>query len=128
MTPDDASAGPLPLNIVISPGKTPRAKMIDKIRKGILITRFHYINGFIDPPNAVLTGMTRDGTFLIERGEIVGGIKNLRFTDSMLRAFSSAVAVSKESELVESWWSSVGCIKAPAVHLGSFKFTGKTEF
>lgn len=128
LTPDDASAGPLPLNVVISPGKTPQAKMIDKIRKGILITRFHYINGFIDPPNAVLTGMTRDGTFLIERGEVVGGIKNLRFTDSMLRAFSSAVAVSKETELVESWWSSVGCIKAPAVHLGSFKFTGKTEF
>jgi predicted Zn-dependent protease len=72
--------------------------------------------------------MTRDGTFLIEEGKIRCGLKNLRFTDGMLRAFGSAIAVSKETELVESWWTSIGCIKTPAILLGSFKFTGKTEF
>jgi PmbA protein len=126
--PDESTDGPLPLNVVMAPGKTSRDKMIEKVKRGILVTRFHYINGFIDTPKAVLTGMTRDGAFMIENGEITGGIKNLRFTDSMTRAFGTTVAVSRERELVESWWSSVGCIRAPAVHLGSFSFTGKTGF
>ncbi len=128
LTPDSASMGAIPLNLEMKPGKTRREAMIAGIKKGILVTRFHYINGFIDTPNAVLTGMTRDGTFLIENGQIVSGIKNLRFTDAMMRSFKSVVAISRETELVESWWDSVGCIRAPALHLGSFKFSGKTEF
>lgn len=128
LTPDNSGEGAVALNLVIAPGTAKRAEMIGKVKRGILITRFHYINGFIDTPNAVLTGMTRDGTFLIENGEIKHGIKNLRFTDSMLRAFGSALALSKETKLVESWWDAIGCIKAPTIHLGSFKFTGKTEF
>ncbi len=128
LTPDEASDGAIPLNLVISGGKAKRDDMISKVKKGILVTRFHYINGFIDTPNAVLTGMTRDGTFLIENGKIVGGIKNMRFTDRMLDSFKTTVAVSKERDLVASWWSAVGCIKAPTIHLKKFKFTGKTEF
>jgi len=128
LTPDSSGQGAIGLNMVMASGKAPRNKMIEKVKKGILITRFHYINGFIDTPNAVLTGMTRDGTFLIENGEIVTGIKNLRFTDAMMRAFGSVAAISRETELVESWWDAVGCIRAPMLHLGSFKFTGKTDF
>ncbi len=128
ITPDQSSEGAFPFNVIIANGKTPRAKMIAKVKKGVLITRFHYINGFIDTPNAVLTGMTRDGTFLIEKGKVKCGIKNLRFTDAMLKAFGTAVAISKESELVESWWDAVGCTKAPTIHLKKFKFSGKTDF
>jgi predicted Zn-dependent protease len=128
LTPDSSSQGAIALNLVMKGGSARRDKMISKVKRGILVTRFHYINGFIDTPNAVLTGMTRDGTFLIENGEIVSGIKNLRFTDAMMRSFKSAVAISQETDLIESWWDAIGCIRAPAVHLGSFKFTGKTEF
>ena len=128
LTPDDSAEGAFGLNIFMAPGKTPKAKMIPAVKRGILVTRFHYINGLIDPRNSVLTGMTRDGTFLVENGEIVGGIKNLRFTDSFTRAFKSTIAVSKETERIESWWSAVGCMTVPTVHLGSFKFSGKTEF
>jgi len=128
LTPDSSGEGGIGFNLVMAPGKTKRDAMIAKVKRGILVTRFHYINGYIDTPNAVMTGMTRDGTFLIEKGEIKGGIKNLRFTDSMLRAFVSAVAVSRETELIQSWWDAVGCLKVPTVHLGSFRFTGKTEF
>jgi len=124
----EAAEGALGLNIVVAPGKTPRAKMISGVKRGILVTRFHYINGLIDTRNSILTGMTRDGTFLIEDGEIKYGIKNLRFTDSMMRAFKSTVAISKESQLIAAWWSSVGCVSVPTIHLGSFKFSGKTEF
>ncbi|MFH1699828.1 MAG: TldD/PmbA family protein [Candidatus Zixiibacteriota bacterium] len=128
LTPNESNEGALALNLVISSGKAKRDKMIENVKKGILITRFHYINGFIDTSNAVMTGMTRDGTFLIEKGKIKAGIKNLRFTDAMLKAFATTVAISRESELVESWWDAVGCIKAPTIHLKKFKFTGKTEF
>ncbi len=128
LTPDSQGEGAVPLNLFIAPGKDDTAKMIASVEKGILVTRFHYINGFIDTPKAVLTGMTRDGTFLIKNGKIQHGIKNLRFTDSMLRAFSTVKGVSKEAKLVPSWWDSVGCISAPAFHLGSFKFTGTTDF
>jgi predicted Zn-dependent protease len=102
--------------------------MIEKVKRGILVTRFHYINGLIDTRNSVLTGMTRDGTFLIEDGEIKHGIKNLRFTDSIMRTFKSTVAISKETHRVPSWWSAVGCMTVPTIHLSSFKFSGKTDF
>ena len=128
LTPDSSGMGAVALNLEMSPGKVPQAQMIKNVKRGILVTRFHYINGFIDTPNAVLTGMTRDGTFLIENGEIKSGIKNLRFTDAMMRSFKSVKSISRETALVESWWDAVGCIRAPALHLGSFKFTGKTEF
>ncbi|MEA3296378.1 MAG: TldD/PmbA family protein [candidate division Zixibacteria bacterium] len=128
LTANENDEGALGFNIFIAPGKTRREKMVAGIKRGILVTRFHYINGLIDTRNSVLTGMTRDGTFLVENGEIVCGLKNLRFTDSFTRAFKSVQAISKETQRVESWWSAVGCMTVPAVHLGSFKFSGKTEF
>ncbi len=126
--PDMRDMGALPLHIFMAPGRARRDQMVKRVKKGILVTRFHYVNGLIDTRNAVLTGMTRDGTFLIENGEVVGGLKNLRFTDSFTRAFKSTVAVSKETERIESWWSPTGCMTVPTVHLGSFRFSGKTEF
>ena len=127
VTPDDASQGAFALNLFIKPGIVPRAKLLEKVKRGILVTRFHYINGYIDTRNSVLTGMTRDGTFLVENGEIKGGIKNLRFTDNVMAAFKTVKAMSKETERVASWWSAVGCMTVPAIHLGAFKFSGKTE-
>ena len=128
VTADEASHGAFPLNVSIAPGRASRAGMVAKVKRGILITRFHYINGLIDPRNSVLTGMTRDGTFLIEDGEIKHGIKNLRFTDNIMRAFKSVQAISREVEYKDSWWGDVGCMTVPTMHLGSFKFTGKTDF
>jgi len=103
-------------------------KLIASVKRGILVTRFHYINGLLDTPKALFTGMTRDGTFLVENGKITNGLKNLRFTESMVRAFSNVDAVSKESELVSSWWSDIGCVSAPALFINNFNFSGKTEF
>ena len=127
LTPSESGEGAFGMNIFMAAGKAKRNKMIEKVKRGILVTRFHYINGFIDPRNSVLTGMTRDGTFLIEDGEIKHGLKNLRFTDSMMRAFGTVEALSRERERIESWWSAVGCMTVPTIHLKSFKFSGKTE-
>ena len=122
------SSGPTPLNIFMQPGKTPFTKVIGQIERGILVTRFHYINGLLDTPRALMTGMTRDGTFLIEHGRVVSGLKNLRFTESVTRAFSNIQAISRETDLCDSWWSDIGCISVPALHIKDFNFSGKTEF
>jgi len=127
LTPDNAE-GTFAMNLFIQGGDSSLEKMIESVRRGILVTRFHYINGLLDTTKALLTGMTRDGTFWVEDGKIKHGIKNLRFTESMLKAFSNVQQVSKERKIVASWWEDVGCIVAPAMLIDNFKFTGKTEF
>jgi predicted Zn-dependent protease len=126
--PPGSTGGPMPLNVCIASGNKPFTKILKSMLRGVLVTRFHYINGFLDTPRAMLTGMTRDGTFLVENGEIVSGIKNLRFTESMSRAFANIQAISKETDLVDTWWGDIGCISAPAIYIKDFNFSGKTEF
>jgi PmbA protein len=123
-----SSDGALALNLFIQGGDSSVKKMIESTQRGLLVTRFHYINGLIDTTNALLTGMTRDGTFLIEKGKVKHGVKNLRFTESMLKAFSNVAQISADRKLVNSWWADVGCVVAPAMLMKNFKFTGKTEF
>ena len=127
LTPDSAE-GALPLNLFIEEGDSSVDKMIGSVERGLLITRFHYINGLLDTTNALLTGMTRDGTFWIENGKVKHGVKNLRFTESMLKAFSNVAQISQEKKIVNSWWGDLGCVVAPAMLMKNFKFTGKTEF
>lgn len=128
LTADEQGNGAYPLNIFMDTGNRTEEEMLASVKRGILVTRFHYINGFIDTPKAVLTGMTRDGTFLIEDGRIKHGIRNLRFTDSILRAFSGVKGISKERVLIPAWWDAVGCLAVPTFHLESLKFTGTTDF
>jgi len=128
LTAQSQGQGAFAMNLHMAPGDKTREEMIAGVERGILVTRFHYINGFIDTPKAVLTGMTRDGTFLIENGQIKRGIRNLRFTDSVLRAFSQVKGISKTRQLMPAWWDAIGCLAVPTVHLGSFKFTGTTDF
>ena len=127
LTPDNAE-GALALNLFIQGGDSSVDKMIRSVERGLLVTRFHYINGLIDTTNALLTGMTRDGTFLIENGKVKHGVKNLRFTESMLKAFSNVAQISADRKIVNSWWEDLGCVVAPAMLVKNFKFTGKTEF
>ncbi len=68
----------------------PRATSSRGLDRGLLVTRFHYTNP-VHPKLAIVTGMTRDGTFLVEDGRIVGPVKNLRFTQSYLDALAGVV-------------------------------------
>jgi predicted Zn-dependent protease len=128
LTPDSMGEGGIALNVFFNGGQSNLKEMIGNVENGLLVTRFHYINGFIDTPHAVLTGMTRDGLMRIKNGRLKGGVRNLRFTDSFLRAFETVKALSADRQLINAWWDSLGCISVPAVHLGSFRFTGKTDF
>jgi PmbA protein len=80
--------GPIPVNLVMEGGRLTVDDLIKKTGKGILVTRLHYTN-VIDPYKLNITGMTRDGTFLIENGTITRGLKNLRFTENVFRAFKN---------------------------------------
>ncbi|MDH4223594.1 MAG: TldD/PmbA family protein [candidate division Zixibacteria bacterium] len=126
--PPPSTEGPAPLNLFVKAGNSSTKKMIESMEHGLLVTRFHYINGYLDTKNALMTGMTRDGTFRVENGKIKNGVKNLRFTESMLKAFSSISLVAKQREIAIPWWGDLGAIVAPSVLIKNFKFTGKTEF
>jgi PmbA protein len=75
--------GEAPLNLVIDGGKTSVEQMIASTDRGLLVTRLWYIRE-VDPYEKVMTGMTRDGLFLVEKGKIVGAAKNFRFNQSVL--------------------------------------------
>jgi predicted Zn-dependent protease len=119
--------GPIPVNVFMKGGESSLEEMVKSVQKGIYVTRFHYTN-VVEPMKAVLTGMTRDGTFLIEGGEIKVPIKNLRFTESVLRALSRVSAVSKERRIcsegtVYSRRFITGVV-APAIKVDGFNFSG----
>jgi len=117
--------GPMPLNIIVSPGVSSREEMIAETDRGLLVTRLHYTN-IIDPMKMTLTGMTRDGLFLIEGGRVVKGLKNMRFTDSVLHVLSNVVALSKDLYKNETFWGGGGTV-APVIKVEDFHFTSRTE-
>ncbi len=116
--------GPLALNLHMQPGELSAADLIKGVERGVYVTRFWYVN-VVQPKQAILTGMTRDGTFLIENGEIVGPVRNLRFTHSALDALRDVQAVGRETVLDRGYF---GATRAPALQIGAFTFTSTTEF
>ena len=115
--------GPFPLNAFFAPGDATVEEMIKSTKRGLYVTRFHYTRP-VEPTKVVITGMTRDGTFLIENGEIAYPVKNLRFTQSYLEALNAVEAIGKEARLLEGF----GAVSVPALKLSAFTFTGATEF
>ena len=116
--------GPFPLHAVMSSGTTSREELIGGLDRGLLVTRFHYTN-VVHPKLAMITGMTRDGTFLVEGGKIVGPVKNLRFTQSYLDALAGVSAVSSTRKAIKGF---LGAAVVPALRIDAWTFTGVTEF
>jgi PmbA protein len=75
--------GEAPMNLVVSGGNTPVQSMIASTERGLLVTRLWYIRE-VDPYEKIMTGMTRDGLFLVENGKIQGAARNFRFNQSVL--------------------------------------------
>ena len=115
--------GPMAMDLFMAPGTTPRDELIDGIQRGVWVTRFHYINP-VHPKKAILTGMTKDGTFLIENGKLTRPLLNFRFTQSIPEAFSDVRGASSTTKLLPGEF--FGGYRVPALHLGSFNFTGVT--
>lgn len=119
--PAPNSEGPLPFNLVMEAGDSSLEELIRGVEHGIYVTRFHYTNS-VHPVRTLLTGMTRNGTFLIEHGELARPVKNLRFTQSILDALRGVQALSRQRLL----WGEYLPVVAPAALVESFNFTGVT--
>ena len=124
--PSPNTMGPFPVNLFMATGDATKDEMLAATERGIWVTRFHYTNP-LHPVKTVLTGMTRDGTFLIENGKIARPVKNLRFTQSILDAFAQADMIGSTAKVVKSLYGSFGTT-APAVRIRGFRFTGTTDF
>jgi len=116
--------GPIPGHMFMAPGEASKEEMLASMDRGLWVTRFHYTRP-VHPKLAIVTGMTRDGTFLIEKGEMAYPIKNLRFTQSYVEALANVELISHETRLQQNWF---GATRAPALKLTGFEFTGATEF
>ncbi len=123
----DQFEGPVPSNLVMESGQTPPQDLLKKLDRGLWVTRFHYVNGLLNTPEALMTGLTRDGTFRVEKGKVVGAVKNLRFTQSVLEAFSKIIAVSQQRRLVADPSQGFSAAVVPALVIRDFTFTGQTK-
>ena len=118
--------GEAPVNIVyLTPGGEQTAEqMVASTDHGIFVTRFWYIRE-VDPYEKILTGMTRDGTFLIENGKIQCGIRNFRFNQSLIEMLNKVDAMSRA---VRSSGEESFDMVAPAMKVRDFNFTEVTRF
>ena len=117
------TGGPIATNLFMGHGTSSIDDMTASISRGIYITRFHYTR-LVHSKGCVMTGMTRDGTFLIENGRLSHPVKDLRFTQSYVEALAGVEAADLKTTLV---LNEVGfATKVPALKLKSFHFTGVT--
>lgn len=116
--------GEAPMNLVFSGGTSSLDEMIRTTERGILVTRLWYIRE-VDSYEKMLTGMTRDGTFLVENGEVVCGVRNFRFNQSLIEMLSHVQALGPAVRAAgEESFEMV----MPAMKIGSFHFTDVTKF
>jgi predicted Zn-dependent protease len=118
--------GEAPMNIVFAtPGNEQSVEqMIAGTERGILITRLWYIRE-VDPYEKILTGMTRDGTFLVEGGKVKHGLLNFRFNQSLIEMLNSVEAMGKA---VRSSGEEAFDMVVPAMKIRGFNFTEVTKF
>ena len=115
--------GPQATHLVVAPGTKGLNELIAETERGLLVTRFWYIRT-VDQKQAIVTGMTRDGTFLVENGEIVGGVRNMRFNQSIIEAL-------KHCEFSNALHRTGGysySVVVPAAKISGFSFSSGTDF
>ena len=115
--------GPMPGNLFMAPGDSSKDEMVANIERGVWVSRFWYTRP-VHPLQVILTGMTRDGTFLIENGRITRPVSNLRFTQSYVEALNNVQALGRETRLLPSF---AGACRVPALHIKAWNFTGATD-
>src|SRR5205823_13839390 len=112
--------GPFAVNLFMKPGSAAKGDLVSDIERGIWVTRFWYIR-IVHPKASIITGMTREGTFLIENGKITRPVKDLRFTQSILEALKGTLALTASPKLQVSDYLSAS--RVTAVRLKAFDFT-----
>jgi predicted Zn-dependent protease len=122
--PGGAGMGAFPTNLRMPGGDTSPADLVRDVERGLLVTQFHYVR-ILDPKSQVATGLTRNGTFLIEDGVIVGAVGNLRFTQSFVAALAEgAVLGIGDDDRYASGEFGPGMVVCPSLRLARWNFTG----
>jgi predicted Zn-dependent protease len=119
--------GAMPIDLVIGGGGAPEAEMVAAVDRGLYVATFNYCR-VLDPKSLVVTGLTRNGTFMIENGAITGAVTNLRFTQSFVAALGPGrvLDLGAEVRFADSEFGP-GLVRAPAMRLAAWNFTGGAE-
>jgi PmbA protein len=112
-------------NLVFSGGNSSLEEMIACEEKAILLTRVWYIRE-VDPTLKIVTGMTRDGSFLVEKGEVVAAVKNLRFNQSLIELLNNVLVMGKSARFAGGEMGSATV--APPMLVDDFNFSSTTTF
>ncbi|MEX0952888.1 MAG: metallopeptidase TldD-related protein, partial [Nitriliruptoraceae bacterium] len=122
--PGGEAHGAIPTNLVLRAGTTPPEQMVASIERGLLVTQFHYCR-VLDPRTQVVTGLTRNGTFLIEDGQVTRAVADLRFTQPFVEALSggNVLQIGDDDRYADAEFGP-GMVICPSMHLRRWHFTG----
>ncbi|CAN5630986.1 hypothetical protein BH18ACT1_BH18ACT1_08640 [soil metagenome] len=115
--------GPLPRHLVLEPGMASVEELVAGVDRGLYVTRFWYTRA-VNPKQTRVTGMTRDGTFLIEGGALGRPVRNLRYNQSILEALATCDGVAAA---LRTCSDELGDTRAPAIRLRALAFTSVSD-
>jgi predicted Zn-dependent protease len=126
-SPGSATYGPIPLAMRIGGGASSVEDLIAGVDRGLYVATFNYCR-ILDPKSMVVTGLTRNGTFMIENGEITGAVTNMRFTQSFLAALGpdTVLGIGDDARFADSEFGA-GFVHVPSLRLAAWNFTGGAE-
>jgi len=128
--PSNPFAPAAPMHARLEAGDRSFEDLVRPVKRGLLVTRFHYTR-WVHQLKTIVTGMTRDGTFAIENGEIAYPVKNLRFTQSYHEALGGTLGIGRDLRLLvsgEQFGLTASSQRVPALRLAAFTFTGTTRY
>jgi predicted Zn-dependent protease len=117
-----------PANVIMDGGSATMADLIAGTERGVLVTRFWYIRP-LDPQRILLTGLTRDGLYLIEKGKVTRPVKNMRWNETPIVAFNNIEAMTAPERVVsgEGIGGSGLALVCPAARIREFTFTSSSD-
>jgi PmbA protein len=116
---------PSPSSLVLVGGGDSLEQLIRETERGLYVSRFHYVRN-VDGRATLLTGMTRDGTFLIENGQLGPGITNFRFNQAILPALNNVTGITSEQARVSSQFG-LSFLVPEAIRIEGFNFSSKSD-
>jgi predicted Zn-dependent protease len=115
-----------PTNLLMRGGAAKLDAMIRATDRGLLVTRLWYLR-VVDPRTLLLTGLTRDGLFLIDKGHVTGAVRNLRFNESPLGVLSRADMIGEARRFGAATDRGDVVLEAPAIRSHEFTFTSVSD-
>jgi len=116
---------PRPENIIMTGGTASTEDLIQSVKRGLLVTHFWYVRS-VDPQQMLLTGLTRDGTFLIENGRITSPVNNFRFNESPVRMLNEVEALGRTERATDIEYA-VFPVSIPPLLVRKFRFSSVSD-